>query len=139
MSSAAVFAKKNPLPGSQQELPIADRNRQGNAEQGRFDVSRHVIRPFAGMVVRERFRRDFVGKTIQIRRNVRIDIFIERQRRRGMLQKKMQKPRPDCLNFWNCSYNVGGNLPNSLGTRRKRKVSLRPKHGFHYELRVVKR
>lgn len=65
-------------------------------------MSGHVVRAFDGMRVGERFRREPVNRRFEVGQNVGVGVFVDRQRRRRVLQKEMQQPCLDVCNFGHC-------------------------------------
>ena len=77
----AVFPQINPLPRSQREPPVANRNGKIHRRQRRADVRGHVVIAFGGMAEqRVAVRREPREKSVQIAAHVGIGVFLDQQR-----------------------------------------------------------
>ncbi len=88
-AAVAMLAQINALPGTKLELAAVDGNRHAAAQERRFNVRRHVVGTFAGMHVREILRSDRVEAGLHIGSHVAVGIFVDGQRRRGVLDKNV--------------------------------------------------
>lgn len=86
-----VFAQINSLPGPQTESSLTDRDGDGTADHGAFDMSRHIIGTFQGVPVIEVFPSDLVERQFQVKRNIRIRILVDRNRRRCVQDEYMHQ------------------------------------------------
>lgn len=92
-------------------------------------MSRHIVSSFERMSVRKGFRRDLVQGHVQIARNVGIGVFIDTDRRRRVLQKKVHHTGPDFPQLRNRLEDLPGDRVNPGGVGRKRQLFLCPVHG----------
>ena len=71
------LAEVDALPGSQIQLPVCDRNRKADSEEGALRMCRHVIRPFHGVfVVRLSFLYHMVKDSLHVGAHVRIVVLV---------------------------------------------------------------
>jgi formaldehyde-activating enzyme involved in methanogenesis len=71
-----VFAKVNPLPSTKGEPAIGNRNQEARAEQGCFDMCRHIVGAFIAMAVIERLGDNMVDRHLEIDPDIRVGIFV---------------------------------------------------------------
>jgi hypothetical protein len=90
-----MFSQPDPLPRSQQQPSVVDRQHQRDPQQRGFDVRRHIIRPLVIMVIRGVIRDGFQKMPLHVRPDGGIAIFIERERSRRVLKQQMQQTRFD--------------------------------------------
>lgn len=79
------------LPCSQSETALLQRDSKLGLCQGGFDMRRHVIGSLGGMSVRAVLRRDAVEKILQIMAHVRVGIFLDGERGRGVLDEQSEQ------------------------------------------------
>jgi hypothetical protein len=71
MRRTPMLEQVNPLPSSQGELPLHNRNRQLHTDEGRPDMRGHVVRAFVGVPISAGvLRRQAVEKCLEIGANV---------------------------------------------------------------------
>ena len=98
MRRTPVLEQVNPLPSSQGELPLYDRNHQLHADEGRADMCRHVVGAFVGVSISAGvLRRQAVEKCLEIGANVPRGILLYQQSGRRMPAKQGQQPGLDCM------------------------------------------
>ena len=85
-----MFTEINALPGAQIQSTSRNRDRQAAADEDRFDVRRHVVRPFIVVgIVGGVFRDKLIKVRFQVSAHFRLHIFVEGQRGRGVLDKEV--------------------------------------------------
>lgn len=93
----AVLKEVNPLPGAQTHLTVLDRNAEADGQKGGFDMGGHVVRAFERVaqiahagVIRRRDKAAEIGQQITL--HIRVGIFLDQQRGRGVAHHQRQKP-----------------------------------------------
>ena len=74
-----VFKEVDTLPSSERQSAVHNRYRQLHLRQGRFEVSRHVIRAFRIMLVGTMRRRDVIEKGIEINTDCGVGILLDQK------------------------------------------------------------
>lgn len=88
VSGAAVFPKKYPLPGPEQQPPVSKRHRFTGARKRHLDVTRHVVGTFCRMFeVRVTFRNQSIEPPFEIATRGGICVFHDQQRTTRVLAK----------------------------------------------------
>ena len=87
----AVFEHINALPGTQRQPAFVQRDADTGLCQGRADVRRHVVGPFGGMAEARAAFGEIREEILQILLHIRIGIFLDQQRGRGMADETGQK------------------------------------------------
>jgi hypothetical protein len=92
----AVFIQVNALPRAERETSILNGDRYRHTEQRALDVTRHIVVTLVGMtkrtIPRPRRRHETIQSRLHVDAHVGIGVFIDRQRRRSVLEKQMAKP-----------------------------------------------
>lgn len=92
MGAEAMLPKINALPSSQRKPSLFDGNRRVDASKRRPNMSRHIVRSLASVHEQSISIRTKPGKkSLQIVPHFRIRIFLNEQRRRGVLNMKSDK------------------------------------------------
>ena len=98
MGSRSVLENVNPLPCSQRQTALLDRNRNLRQSESRPDMCRHVIGTFDGVAIQPRiFRYQAPEERIEIVYHVRIGILLNGERCRRMLQENGEQASADIL------------------------------------------
>jgi hypothetical protein len=88
-----MLVQINPLPRSQSETPLADRNIETGAHETRLDVPRHVIVAFCGVskgaIAIPLGWHELVQGDFEIATNVRIRVFVNGQTSRCVLNEQV--------------------------------------------------
>lgn len=112
-----VFEHINPLPYSQCQAAIQNRNGQTALGKRRTHMRRHVVRAFSGVVVNAVALGYQAGKELfQIGFHIRVCILLNDQAGRGMLNYQRQQALPDS-DFAHPRQNCPGNRIQALATR----------------------
>lgn len=100
MRARTMLENINTLPGPKRQAGIDERNRQLRLGKCRADVRRHIIGAFHGVPVPFRiFRRQPLEEFIEIANHVRVGVFLNGQRRRGVLNKDSEQARMNAAAF----------------------------------------
>ena len=95
--------RKYPLPCSKRELALRDRHAERGVRERRFDMRRHVVRPFDAVNDPRRVVRDDAAEEfLEIAQHVRIGVFLDHQRSRGVPAIERELPHGDAARFDEC-------------------------------------
>lgn len=91
----SMLIEVDALPCAQRQPPVGDWHGQAWAHQRRLDVGRHVVRALVIVAVLHNVsvRGELVKGVVQVQRDIRRRILIDRQRRRGVLNEEIAKSR----------------------------------------------
>ena len=92
MGIAAVFEKKNSLPGAELHFAVDDRYRFARARKRHPDVRRHVVGTFVVVLEVSIFRHQLIEKLFQIAPRGRRSVFHCSQTATGVLHKNGNGP-----------------------------------------------
>jgi len=123
---SAMFTEEYPLPGSQGQLAVANRNDEGTAGKRCLNVRRHVVAPFDRMAVRKIFRSNLIKHPMEVRRYVGVCCFIDCQRCGCMPNEYVEQPHPTGFEFGQRFHNVSRNRVKPLTEPWKMNFSLDP-------------
>jgi hypothetical protein len=123
---AAMLAKADALPGAEGEPSAGDGNGQRTAQQGRFYMARHVVRPFHRVSVRKIFRRNRIKRSIEINQYVGIGVLVDRQRCRRVLQEDLKQADANFRNFGHRLKHQPRNRMDAARKRRQDNFTLEP-------------
>ena len=85
MRRTPMLEQVNTLPRSQGELPLQDRNRQLHTDEGRADMSGHIVGAFVGVPISAGVLwRQAVDKCLEIGANVPRGVLLDEQSSGGM-------------------------------------------------------
>jgi len=91
----AVLVEVDPLPRPESQFAVADGNRKTRVEKRCLDVSRHVVGAFDRMVVVGLvLRHHLVEMILHIGAYVRTGVFVDRKRRRRVLDVDVKQAGP---------------------------------------------
>ena len=99
---AAMFPEVDALPGAQAEMAVRHRDAQVHRGQGRPDVRRHVVRSLDGVFEQPiAVGHETIEEALEVRADVGIRVFLNDERRRGVLQVQRAEagPNPVCVTF----------------------------------------
>jgi hypothetical protein len=89
----AMLTQVNALPGTQIKSAISNRDGNAATQETIFYVGGHVVIALIVVpIVRGLFRHKLIEMTFEILAHCRVGIFINCQRRRGVLDEKVQQP-----------------------------------------------
>lgn len=114
-----MFAQVNALPSPQCKTPRRDGNLQAASDQARFDVGRHIVGPFDGVDVIQRFGSDMIESQLHIDTNVGIRVFVDAETGRRVLQEAMQRSDLDFSDLGQALQDIFGDQMAPSSHRRK--------------------
>ena len=125
----------NTLPCAEIQPSVGNGNRNRRADYRRLGMGRHVIVALHGMrVVRLAFTYQAVENTFHIHPYIGVGILVDRQRRRSMLDKKIQQPQLRQLR--QPAQNLIRHQMKTIRARPKRKFNLFPHNKLSFQLAV---
>lgn len=96
----AVLTEVNALPRTERKFSVSNRYRHGASQNRRFQMGRHIVRPFVVMlIVGIIFRDVFIEIHFKILPDRRIGIFIDRERGRCVLDEHLTNAGADFAYF----------------------------------------
>ena len=108
----------NALPGPQNQAPLIERNRKLGKSKSGADMRRHIIGAFHRVPVQAVvFRYQAVEEGVEVVNHVRVGIFLNSERCRGMLRENSEQARVQlpCVNPF---HDRAGDFIEALAVRR---------------------